>query len=74
MEGKGKKTSSTIFIVEESPYHRKVQKELLFPEFDVIQVENLSELAPFEGVLFSNELFDALPVHVIEKEGGGFMK
>lgn len=57
-------------LVEESPYHRKLQHELLFPEFDVIQAENLSELAPFEGVLFSNELFDALPVHVIEKEGG----
>ena len=58
------------FIVESSPYHRKLQSELLLRDFSVIQVESLSELGPFEGMVFSNELFDALPVHVIEKING----
>lgn len=55
-------------IVESSPYHRELQKELL-AEYSsvVVQVERLDELECFEGMVFSNELFDALPVHVIEK-------
>lgn len=57
-------------IVESSPFHRKLQKELLYPDFSVIQTDHLLDLSPFEGVIFSNELFDALPVHVIEKENG----
>lgn len=55
-------------IVESSPYHRKLQRELLKSDFAFQQVESLDELDPFEGMLFSNELFDALPVHVITKE------
>lgn len=57
-------------IVESSPYHRKVQRELLTPDFLFEQVTSLDELAPIEGIIFSNELFDALPVHVIEQEQG----
>jgi SAM-dependent MidA family methyltransferase len=63
-------TPLTYFIVESSPYHRKLQKELLLPELSVVQVESLSEIEAFEGMVFSNELFDALPVHVIEKING----
>jgi len=64
------KTPLNYFIVESSPYHRKLQSELLLPDFSVVQVESLSELNPFEGMVFSNELFDALPVHVIKKING----
>jgi SAM-dependent MidA family methyltransferase len=63
------KTPLTYLIVESSPYHRQLQKELL-AEFAVTQAESLNELQPFEGMIFSNELFDALPVHVVEKENG----
>ncbi len=31
---------------------------------------SLKDLEPFEGVIISNELFDALPVHVVEVRGG----
>jgi SAM-dependent MidA family methyltransferase len=64
------KTPLTYFIVESSPYHRKLQSELLSENFSVKQVETLEELNNFEGMIFSNELFDALPVHVVEKTGG----
>lgn len=58
----------TYIIVESSHYHRKLQRELLNPNFQIKQVESLKELKSFEGMIFSNELFDALPVHVIEKD------
>lgn len=54
-------------IVETSPYHRRIQQEKLQFNEDIIQVGSLDELEPFEGLLFSNELMDALPVHVIER-------
>ena len=61
-------TPLQYIIVESSPFHRKLQNELLKPRFSFIQVVQLEELDAFEGLVFSNELFDALPVHVIEKE------
>ncbi|WP_223591391.1 class I SAM-dependent methyltransferase [Neobacillus bataviensis] len=63
-------TPLQYIIVETSPFHRNLQKELLKNYPSVIQIENLMELKAFEGVIFSNELFDALPVHVIEKSHG----
>ena len=62
-------TPLKYIIVESSPYHRKLQKELL-TNFSIVQVESLSEVEAIDGVIFSNELFDALPVHVIEKVNG----
>ncbi|WML40550.1 SAM-dependent methyltransferase [Neobacillus sp. OS1-2] len=64
------KTSLQYIIVESSPYHLKLQQEMLLPEHSVVQVGSLSEIDHFEGMIFSNELFDALPVHVIEKIDG----
>lgn len=58
------------YIVEESPYHRELQRQLLTFDHHVKQVSSLEELKPFAGLIFSNELFDALPVHVIEKNNG----
>ncbi|WP_312471745.1 SAM-dependent methyltransferase [Neobacillus sp.] len=58
------------YIVESSPFHRKLQSELLMPNFSVVQIESLDKMKEFQGIIFSNELFDALPVHVIEKIDG----
>jgi SAM-dependent MidA family methyltransferase len=58
----------TYYIVETSPYHKKLQAELLSIGNEVVHIEHLSEVRPFKGMIFSNELFDALPVHVIEKQ------
>ncbi|MFD2446049.1 class I SAM-dependent methyltransferase [Bacillus sp. CGMCC 1.16607] len=60
----------SYYIVETSPYHKKLQEEILPIGEGVYQVEHLSELKPFHGLVFSNELFDAFPVHVIEKQNG----
>ena len=60
----------TYFIVESSPYHLKVQNEKFDKNWQVKQVENFDELKSFKGLIFSNELFDALPVHVIKRQQG----
>jgi SAM-dependent MidA family methyltransferase len=67
-------TPLNYIIVESSPYHRELQKESLTPSFTIVQVQSLRELEHFSGMVFSNELFDALPVHVIEKVNGELME
>ncbi|WP_078552886.1 class I SAM-dependent methyltransferase [Bacillus alkalicellulosilyticus] len=58
-------------LVETSPYHQTCQQELLSSENGVTfhsSIEAVIEKYPsFEGIVFSNELFDAFPVHVVEK-------
>ncbi|MBG9548588.1 class I SAM-dependent methyltransferase [Cytobacillus firmus] len=55
------------YIFETSPYHRKLQKEQIVFSEHIRQIDSWNEIAPFCGLIFSNELFDALPVHVVEK-------
>jgi SAM-dependent MidA family methyltransferase len=62
--------SLTYYIVETSPYHRQLQQDLLPIGETVFQIEQISKLKPFNGLVFSNELFDALPVHVITRHEG----
>lgn len=72
-----KKCSSqylNYYIVEESPYHREIQKKNIQFDEHVEQISSIESLMPFNGLIFSNELFDALPVHVIEKRGGVIME
>ncbi len=62
--------NSEYILIEKSPYHIKAQKQLL-KDFqntkwvqDIIDFEDES----IEGVIFSNELFDAFPVYLIRKK------
>lgn len=58
-------------IIEVSPFHRKLQQENLCSFSNVSYYTSHSEMGDsFEGILFSNELFDAFPVEVIEKRNG----
>lgn len=61
-------------IVEKSPYHIEKQNELLKGTASVEHISSLAEAAPYRGMIFSNELFDALPVHVIKKQNGMLME
>ncbi|RFU65692.1 class I SAM-dependent methyltransferase [Peribacillus glennii] len=58
------------FIIDVSPYQRKKQKEALSDFQQVFILESIENLPVIEGIMFSNELFDAMPVHVIEKKQG----
>jgi len=58
------------FIVERSRALRDVQKEIL-KSYDVTWRETVSALPAIEGVIFSNELLDAFPVHAVEMTAEG---
>lgn len=69
-----KRTDSELFkqltytIVDSSPFHQSEQKEKLAEFPNVVFLKELP--VEFMGIIVSNELFDALPVHVIEKKQG----
>lgn len=63
------------YIAETSPYHRKLQRELIPDERKMVQAESVFDLPrPINGIIFSNELFDAFPVHVIEQREGSLFE
>ncbi|WP_456431718.1 class I SAM-dependent methyltransferase [Thermosulfuriphilus sp.] len=59
----------TYFIVEPRSIPRSVQQRRLknFPQ--VVWLGSLREAAGLEGLVLTNEVFDALPVHLVEKRG-----
>lgn len=61
-----------IGIVEMSEYHQHVQQERLQPisPYQIQWAKKLEELVPSEyTILYSNELVDAFPVHLLEWTG-----
>lgn len=61
-------TKFEYFIVETSPYHLLLQKEAIPNNAHVTYCRSIDEVPAnkLSGVIFSNEFFDALPVHVVE--------
>ena len=57
-------------IVELSPDNRRRQAELLAAHAGTVEWCALEDLAGMEGVFLSNELVDAFPVHLVEKQDG----
>lgn len=55
--------------VEKSPFHIQHQQKVL-NGFNVKWLESIEDLEDIEGIVYSNELFDALPVHLIKKKNG----
>ncbi|AMA72554.1 SAM-dependent methyltransferase, MidA family [Aneurinibacillus thermoaerophilus] len=67
----------TYIMIESSNYHRRLQKETLETFRDMVEIrwyESMAqakkEIPELRGVLFSNELADAFPVHLIEYRDG----
>jgi SAM-dependent MidA family methyltransferase len=61
------------YAICEISAHLRREQQAQLKEFSsrVCWVDNLNELAaPVEGVVFSNEFFDALPVHLVRQCGG----
>jgi SAM-dependent MidA family methyltransferase len=66
----------TYLIVEASPHHRAVLRDHLAEFKHQVKIydcfEELKEDFPdYQGILFSNELLDAFPVHVVEQHKDG---
>jgi SAM-dependent MidA family methyltransferase len=58
-------------IAEPFPvWHDRQQKRLASFGGKIRWVESINQLEPFVGIHFSNELFDALPVHLVLSEVG----
>lgn len=62
----------SYWIVEASPYHRKLQAAELsgLENVDILYADTFEGTGMIQGMIFSNELFDAFPVHVVEKVEG----
>jgi SAM-dependent MidA family methyltransferase len=65
----------TYTMIETSPAHRVKQLETLGDVAEKVkQYKDIKEfqqhVSSFSGIVFSNEFFDAFPVHVITKENG----
>lgn len=56
--------------VEKSTFHLDLQKKLLKDFDNIIFLQDFNELNNIYGIIYSNELFDALPVNVIVKKDG----
>jgi SAM-dependent MidA family methyltransferase len=63
------------WIIEPFPILRERQRETLrdFSE-KLTWKESLADLEPFCGVHFSNELLDAMPVHLLSRAGDGWQE
>ena len=61
--------SIKYYIIERSNYLVNEQKNILNDHRENIEWINLEDIEHFEGIVFSNELIDAFPVHRIIKIG-----
>lgn len=63
--------SFPYYIIEPFPALRAIQEEVLQSFYSQVKwFETLGDLPSFEGIFICNELFDALPVHLLEKREG----
>ncbi|MGD9678751.1 MAG: class I SAM-dependent methyltransferase [Vulcanibacillus sp.] len=62
----------TYYMLETSSFHQSIQSEKLKEHSGkVVWLDNISVLSrPFKGIIFSNELFDAFPVHKVKYHSG----
>ena len=69
------KANFSYFILEPFSANRERQKEVLRDFTSQVRwFESWEEIPPFAGVFLSNELFDAFPVHLIEKTAEGLQE
>lgn len=65
----------TYYIIEISPQMRDKQKLALSPHMDKVKwIDNIAKIKPFKGLVFANELLDAMPVHVLKYFKGGLLE
>ncbi|MGC5325585.1 class I SAM-dependent methyltransferase [Brevibacillus sp. SYSU BS000544] len=65
-----------IILVEASPYHRELQAEAILDfagsKTWYSSIEEAAQNEEIEGVIVSNEYFDAFPVHIVERDKNGW--
>jgi SAM-dependent MidA family methyltransferase len=63
-------------VIEVSPYHQQLQRDLLHTHMDkirFIEADTWWNDPPLQhAIVFSNELLDAFPIHLVEKKNGQY--
>ena len=67
-----KKVDFRYFILEKSPAMRRRQRELLGSS--ALWIDDLQEVNPFEGIIFHNELLDAIPFRRFKRKGSRWVE
>jgi SAM-dependent MidA family methyltransferase len=63
--------SATQYVIDEvSSHSRSLARERLRPFVNRVEFRNLDELEIHAGIIFSNELLDAFPVHRVKMDDG----
>jgi SAM-dependent MidA family methyltransferase len=63
--------NARYILIEKSSYHQEQQRARLQGHLQQIHwIDDLSQKNSFSGVFFSNELVDAFPVYLVEKQKG----
>ncbi len=73
LEAKGKGKNVSYYLVEKSTGTREAARRRLsrFPKVHFLEsLDDFEHAAGVEGCVYSNEFFDALPVHRVRREGG----
>lgn len=76
---KEKLVTFQYILIEESPYHRELLNEQLGKEKDVLIFNNIESAKEHlsrldSGIVFMNELLDAIPTEIVKKVDGEFLQ
>lgn len=65
----------TYYIIELSPEMRSKQEQELGVHIRKVNwVDHIAEIKPFNGLIFANELLDAMPVHILKYFKNGLLE
>lgn len=73
LKEKGRDAGVSYYLVEKSPFGRDAARRRLsrFPKVRILEsLEELEHASGVEGCVFSNEFFDALPFHRVQRLAG----
>jgi SAM-dependent MidA family methyltransferase len=68
----------TYELIDVSPYHQERQRERLQDHIQKVRFVDpdswWTKKAPYHGIIFSNELLDAFPIHLVKKINGRYQE
>ncbi len=59
---------ATYYIVESSPYHQEFIVKAAANDHRIRLIDSIENMPIIKGLIFSNEFFDAFPVHVLVRD------
>lgn len=59
---------ATYYIIESSPYHQDFIAEVAANDHRIRLLDSIKDMPMIDGLILSNEFFDAFPVHILVRE------